>query len=296
MGYDSNYHLQTIGPDARENKAVLDEIETASGYHFNDREDDGSVFRAELEDATWYDWMEHCAAVAKRHPRVYIEVTRDGEERDDNEITRFYGDLQETIVSESSWPPFRSIILPAEQAENPFFLEAESIRPLLNIATWRHVLGVILDHRIDDGSWPPAEERLDVLLHIVDDIDSSDESLIREWYNGNEDVLIPDRLDGFEEAKATWVRPWREAIEEITRRVGAGEVTARDALMALTICDNSYTPVRGNYYANGRHTYASLADLVVSVGCSYARSQQCDDRHERGFLKSYIKIEEDERD
>ena len=243
MGYDSNYHLQTIGPDARENKAVLDEIETASGYHF-EREDDGAVFRAELEDATWYGWMEHCAAVAKRHPQVYIEVIRDGEERDDNE----------------------------------------------------HVLGVILDHRIDDGCWPPAEERLDVLLHFVDDIDSSDESLIREWYHGNEDILIPNRLDGFEEAKATWVRPWREAIDEITRRVGAGEVTARDALVALEICNNSYTPIRGNYYVNERHTYASLADLMVSVGCSYARSQQCDDRPEHGFLKSYIKKEEDERD
>lgn len=288
MGYDSNFNLHVKGSTYEEQETVINEIENESGYHFHEKHNDGTEASASISYAHWYDYKKNCSKVAKRHPKVYIEVCRDGEDKYDNEITRFHGDCEESILGTTCWPPFRNIVLPDEQKANPFFVESESIRKQMNIATWRHVFGVILDQRLDDGSWPPAEEKLSALITIVDEIDSSDEALVREKYNENNDIIIPDRIDGFEDAKATWVRPWREAIDEISKRTADGEMSIGDALINLNICENSNSPVRGSCYIYMMQYYASLADLLARKPFWEWLVEDIEEQPTADFLESYI--------
>lgn len=289
MGYDSYFSISVEGSTREERKQVLNEIEEISGYEFDSVGADDSS--ANLDEAHWYNYREDCAKVAMKHPEIFIEVYREGEERDDTEMTRFHKDKMESVTAQTAWPPFRDIMMPgekpvettnevpSEKQEESFFDEAEYFgRKLMNTAIWRHVFGVIFDHRSDDGIKSPAEELLKLVEHIVNDIESSGKELIIEWYNGNEDLSLNvnledftiteklQNLSGFEEAKESWVKPWKEAIKEIRERTKSGELSLDEVFPNLNICNNSITPIKGSCYMYMNQYYASIIDLLMITG------------------------------
>ena len=120
MGYYSNYSIRLAGSTSDERKKVVEEIESVSGYKFEHKSDES----CETEDHTWYDYRKHLAKIAKKHPDVYIEVMRSGEDRDDQEINRFHAKESESVMAEIVFPPFSQIILPGE--ENGPVIEAKT--------------------------------------------------------------------------------------------------------------------------------------------------------------------------
>ena len=94
-----------------ENKAIFEEIEQKSDYTFNDVNDD----TARLYEATWSDAVEDVESVARKHQNVIINLTCQGEDRNDNWAMRFHGDKEETITAEIEWPEFTTILSPEEK-------------------------------------------------------------------------------------------------------------------------------------------------------------------------------------
>lgn len=112
MGYDSNFQLSILRcKDEDEGHTIIQEIEKESGYTFENESSDS----AELHEAHWYDAVSDIASVARRHPEAVIQLFRDGEDKDDTEITRFRGDERETLQPQVIWPPFETIILPEDE-------------------------------------------------------------------------------------------------------------------------------------------------------------------------------------
>ena len=112
MGYYSNFSIRLAGCTSDERNKVVKEIESVSGYKFERKSSDG----CETEDHTWYDYRKHLAKISKKHPDVYIEVMRTGEDRDDQEINRFHAGETEGVTAEIVFPPFSQIILPGEES------------------------------------------------------------------------------------------------------------------------------------------------------------------------------------
>jgi len=107
MGYYSNYSIIVMeSPSNEESKEIINEIEKESGYHFEDKSGDS----ARSSDVKWYDYFDDIQRVAKRHPDAIIQVTREGEDREDTEIIRFKGDNHETLENEEIYPPFARIL------------------------------------------------------------------------------------------------------------------------------------------------------------------------------------------
>jgi len=111
MGYYSNYSIRLAGSTSDEPNKVVEEIESVSGYKFENKSDEG----CESEEHTWYDYRKHLAKIAKKHPDVYIEVIRSGEDRDDQEINRFHANETESVTAEITFSPFTQIIFPEEE-------------------------------------------------------------------------------------------------------------------------------------------------------------------------------------
>ena len=111
MGYYSNYSIRLAESTSDERIKVVEEIEAISGYKFENKNDEG----CETEDHTWYDYRKHLAKIAKKHPDVYIEVMRTGEDRDDQEISRFHADETESVTADIVFPSFTQIIFPGEE-------------------------------------------------------------------------------------------------------------------------------------------------------------------------------------
>ena len=114
MGYYSNYSIRLAGSTSDERKKVVEEIESVSGYKFENKTDEG----CETEDHTWYDYRKHLAKIAKKHPDVYIEVIRTGEDRDDQEISRFHAGETESVKADIVFPSFTHILFPSEENES----------------------------------------------------------------------------------------------------------------------------------------------------------------------------------
>lgn len=93
-----------------DNKAIFEEIEQQSGERVK-VQDNGSA--ACVYDARWRNVMEYISVVAQRHPETIIEVYMEGEDRNDNWISRFKGDQAEVI--HPAWPEFRKIRLPKDE-------------------------------------------------------------------------------------------------------------------------------------------------------------------------------------
>lgn len=114
MGYYSNYSIRLAGSTSDERKKVVEEIESVSGYKFENKTDE----RCETEDHTWYDYRKHLAKIAKKHPDVYIEVIRTGEDRDDQEISRFHAGETESVTADIVFPSFTHIFFPSEDNDS----------------------------------------------------------------------------------------------------------------------------------------------------------------------------------
>ena len=115
MGYDSRYALHLYGGSEEERIEVINEIETESGYTFNEKDENSAA----LYEAHWYDCDKHVEKVAKKHPDIIIEIFRQGEDREDNVAGRYKGRLSEIVTMKQLWPPFTKIMLPREK-ENDY--------------------------------------------------------------------------------------------------------------------------------------------------------------------------------
>lgn len=114
MGYDSNFNIAILRcKNAEEGRSIIRDIEQKSGYSLEDK----CYNAAALYEAHWYDAVQDIAAVAKKHPDAVIELTREGEDRDDNQKTRFHGSALETVTLKTQWPPFRDVLLDDEKKE-----------------------------------------------------------------------------------------------------------------------------------------------------------------------------------
>ena len=114
MGYYSNYSIRLAGSTSEERNKVVKEIESVSGYKFEHKSDEG----CETEDHTWYDYRKHLAKISKKHPDVYIEVMRTGEDRDDQEINRFHAGKTESVTADIVFPSFTHIFFPSDENES----------------------------------------------------------------------------------------------------------------------------------------------------------------------------------
>ena len=118
MGYDSNFNLRIVGGNRRDRKAALADIEKKSGYTLESKThqdaDDGESY-AGLYDAHWYDCDKDMLAVSKRHPDLTFEVSREGEDRDDNACARYRNGESEVVEMQYIWPPFKDILFPGEK-------------------------------------------------------------------------------------------------------------------------------------------------------------------------------------
>ena len=112
MGYDSNFNLSILRcRNKKEGRNIIRDIEKKSGEVFNDVSADS----ASIYDTHWYNAVDDIAAVAKKYPSAIIELDREGENRDDNERTRFHGEKRETVTLVQRWPPFREIVLDTDR-------------------------------------------------------------------------------------------------------------------------------------------------------------------------------------
>lgn len=94
-----------------ENKAIFEEIERKADYTFDDVNND----TASLYETTWSDAVEVVESIARKYQDVIIELTCQGEDRDDNWVMRFQGDKKETVKAEIEWPEFTNILSPEEK-------------------------------------------------------------------------------------------------------------------------------------------------------------------------------------
>ena len=119
MGYYNNFIITIIREQDKsglresiaENKAIFEEIEKKSGYTFDNVNDD----TARLYETTWSDAVEDIESVARKHQDVIIDLTCQGEDRNDNWAMRFQGDKKETVTAEIEWPEFTTILSPEEK-------------------------------------------------------------------------------------------------------------------------------------------------------------------------------------
>lgn len=92
MGYDSNFNLRFWKQNKEdftkdESKKIIDEVEKISGYNVDDFYADGqtnSLF-AFIYSVHWYDWNKDLTELMKKHPELSLEVSREGEDREDTE-------------------------------------------------------------------------------------------------------------------------------------------------------------------------------------------------------------------
>jgi len=92
MGYDSNFNLRFWKQNKQdftedESKKLIDEAEKISDYRVDDFYIDGnsgSLF-AFVYSVHWYDWSNDLTELMKRHPELSLEVSREGEDREDTE-------------------------------------------------------------------------------------------------------------------------------------------------------------------------------------------------------------------
>ena len=121
MGYDSNFNLSILRcRNKTEGRNIIRDIEEQSGQVF----DDVSADSASIYDTHWYDAVDDIAAVAKKYPSAIIELEREGENRDDNERTRFHGEKRETVTLVQRWPPFKEIV-PKKQTHVATVIEVD---------------------------------------------------------------------------------------------------------------------------------------------------------------------------
>lgn len=119
MGYYNNFIITILREQDKaglpesiaENKAIFEEIKRKSDYSFNDVNDD----TARLYEATWSDAVEDVESVARKHQDVIIDLTCQGEDRNDNWAMRFQGEKKETVTAEIVWPEFTTILSPEEK-------------------------------------------------------------------------------------------------------------------------------------------------------------------------------------
>ena len=92
MGYDSNFNLRFWKKNKEdltkdESKKIIDEVEKISDYKVDDFYADGktgSLF-AFIYSVHWYDWNKDLTKLMQRHPELALEVSREGEDREDTE-------------------------------------------------------------------------------------------------------------------------------------------------------------------------------------------------------------------
>jgi len=131
MGYYSNFSLSVLNADELgfdEDRKIFAEIEEKCGYR---SQCDGEYY----EDIKWYDMKKDVAFVAKKHPKAIIEVTRDGEDSDDYVVTRFKGNLMETVEYEmKASRAFSEIVVPEDTVvEGKLSLSDEKLQLLRDV-------------------------------------------------------------------------------------------------------------------------------------------------------------------
>lgn len=92
MGYDSNFNLRFWKQNKEdftkeESKKIIEEVEKISEYNVDDFYADGqtnSLF-AFIYSVHWYDWNKDLTKMMKKHPELSLEVSREGEDREDTE-------------------------------------------------------------------------------------------------------------------------------------------------------------------------------------------------------------------
>ena len=92
MGYDSNFNLRFWKQNKEdftedESKKIINEVEKISDYNVDDVYADGnsSSLFAFVYSVHWYDWRDDLTKLMKRHPELSLEVSREGEDREDTE-------------------------------------------------------------------------------------------------------------------------------------------------------------------------------------------------------------------
>ncbi len=95
--------------------------------------------------------MDDIASVARNHPDAIIQLFRDGEDKDDTELTRFRGEERETLQQQVTWPPFKNIVLPDENTTND-----------LKMLPGRMYVILQIDYEINEGA-DDGETRQDIL-------------------------------------------------------------------------------------------------------------------------------------
>lgn len=114
MGYCSNYFITIHTDDEKKAKEIFKAIEDRSGYSI---EEDASPMDGFILDSKWYDSDYDLAEVSKKFPDIVIEMSVEGEERDDNWTIRVKNGEKEIVQAVTATPPFTKILIEGDQKE-----------------------------------------------------------------------------------------------------------------------------------------------------------------------------------
>ena len=114
MGYCSNYFITIHTDDEKKAKEIFKAIEDRSGYSI---EEDAFPMDGFILDSKWYDSDDDLAKVSKEFPDIVIEMSVEGEDRDDNWTIRVKNGEKEIVQAVTATPPFTKILIEGDQKE-----------------------------------------------------------------------------------------------------------------------------------------------------------------------------------